>query len=143
MRLGWMLLLLTVIIICLSTLGVLCLSTARVRLVQADRQAAQAQSVYALECAGQDWLAALDASLAAGGALPPDSVREGSRISTVRQDGARTLSIAVELTGNGGYRVVEWKQQAARPGEEDAPVLFGSEEMSGGQDAPLFFGAEG
>lgn len=56
-RLGWLSLLLTVIILCLATLSVLSFSTARADLALAQKQARQAQSVYALECAGQQWLA--------------------------------------------------------------------------------------
>ena len=63
-RLGWLSLLLTVIILCLATLSVLSFSTARADLALAQKQARQAQSVYALECAGQQWLAELDAALA-------------------------------------------------------------------------------
>ena len=66
-RLGWLSLLLTVIILCLATLSVLSFSTARADLALAQKQARQAQSVYALECAGQQWLAELDAALAQAG----------------------------------------------------------------------------
>lgn len=48
-RLGWLSLLLTVIILCLATLSVLSFSTARADLALAQKQARQAQSVYALE----------------------------------------------------------------------------------------------
>lgn len=132
MRLGWMALLMTVVTVCLATLSVLCLSTARVDLIRARRQAAQADDVYALERAGQDWLAALDGALAGArdaasldGALPPGTVREGARVSTVQTQGSRTLSIAVELGRNGGFRVVEWRQSAAPPDEAEPPMLFG------------------
>ena len=66
-RLGWLSLLLTVIILCLATLSVLSFSTARADLALAQKQARQAQSVYALECAGQQWLAELDAAGAGRG----------------------------------------------------------------------------
>ena len=133
-RLGWLSLLLTVVILCLATLSVLSLSTARADLAQAQKQAAQTDSVYALECAGQQWLAALDAALneaqdeaSLDALLPPDTVRTGSRVST-RQEGAdgRSLSIAAELTADGGYRVVQWSQSAEWAGEEEAPALFGT-----------------
>ena len=82
-RLGWLSLLLTVII----------------------------QSVYALECAGQQWLAELDAALAQAGdtaeldaLLPHGTAREGPGVSAVLEgaDG-RSLSVFAELTADGGY----------------------------------------
>ena len=114
-RLGWLSLLLTVIILCLATLSVLSFSTARADLALAQKQARQAQSVYALECAGQQWLAELDAALAqAGGTaeldalLPHGTAREGPGVSAVLEgaDG-RSLSVFAELTADGGYRVIQ------------------------------------
>lgn len=125
-RLGWLSLLLTVIILCLATLSVLSFSTARADLALAQKQARQAQSVYALECAGQQWLAELDAALAQAGdtaeldaLLPHGTAREGPGVSAVLEgaDG-RSLSVFAELTADGGYRVIQWQQSAewaARP----------------------------
>ena len=133
-RLGWLSLLLTVVILCLATLSVLSFSTARADLAQAQKQAQQTDSVYALECAGQQWLAALDTALSEAqdeasldALLPPDTVRTGSRVSTL-QTGAdgRSLSIAAELAADGSYRVVQWRQSAEWAGEEEAPALFGT-----------------
>ena len=132
-RLGWLSLLLTVILLCLATLSVLSISTARADLAMAQKQAAQLESVYALECAGQQWLAALDAALqqAAEGAaldplLPPGTVRQGDLLHTLQQgaDG-RTLSITVQLTAGGGYRLTQWQQSARWQDEEETPLLFG------------------
>ena len=129
-RLGWLSLLLTVIILCLATLSVLSFSTARADLALAR----QAQSVYALECAGQQWLAELDAALAqAGGTaeldalLPHGTAREGPGVSAVLEgaDG-RSLSVFAELTADGGYRVIQWQQSAEWAGEAEAPALFGT-----------------
>lgn len=133
-RLGWLSLLVTVVILCLATLSVLGFSTARADLAQAQKQALQTDSVYALECAGQQWLASLDAALCEAhdaasldALLPPDTVRAGSRVSTLQQgaDG-RSLSIAAELTADGGFRVVQWSQSAEWAGEEESPALFGT-----------------
>ncbi len=133
-RLGWLSLLLTVILLCLATLSVLSLSTARADLAQARKQALQTESVYALERAGQQWLAELDEALsrtrdavALDALLPPGSDRADSRISA-RIEGAdgRSLSIAVELTESGGYRVTQWRQSAEWAGEDEAPALFGT-----------------
>lgn len=133
-RLGWLSLLLTVIILCLATLSVLSFSTARADLALAQKQARQAQSVYALECAGQQWLAELDAALAqAGGTveldalLPHGTAREGPGVSAVLEgaDG-RSLSVFAELTADGGYRVIQWQQSAEWAGEAEAPALFGT-----------------
>lgn len=77
------------------------LSTARADLALAQKQARQAQSVYALECAGQQWLAELDAALAQAGdtaeldaLLPHGTAREGPGVSAVLEgaDG-RSLSV--------------------------------------------------
>lgn len=133
-RLGWLSLLVTVVILCLATLSVLGFSTARADLAQAQKQALQTDSVYALECAGQQWLASLDAALCEAhdaasldALLPPGTVRTGSRVSTLQQgaDG-RSLSIAAELTADGGFRVVQWSQSAEWAGEEESPALFGT-----------------
>ena len=120
-RLGWLSLLLTVIILCLATLSVLSFSTARADLALAQKQARQAQSVYALECAGQQWLAELDAL------LPHGTAREGPGVSAVLEgaDG-RSLSVFAELTADGGYRVIQWQQSAEWAGEAEAPALFGT-----------------
>ena len=101
---------------------------------RAQKQARQAQSVYALECAGQQWLAELDAALAqAGGTaeldalLPHGTAREGPGVSAVLEgaDG-RSLSVFAELTADGGYRVIQWQQSAEWAGEAEAPALFGT-----------------
>ena len=127
-------LLLTVIILCLATLSVLSFSTARADLALAQKQARQAQSVYALECAGQQWLAELDAALAQAGdtaeldaLLPHGTAREGPGVSAVLEgaDG-RSLSVFAELTADGGYRVIQWQQSAEWAGEAEAPALFGT-----------------
>ena len=122
-RLGWLSLLLTVVILCLATLSVLSFSTARADLAQAQKQAQQTDSVYALDMALSE--AQDEASLDA--LLPPDTVRTGSRVSTL-QTGAdgRSLSIAAELAADGSYRVVQWRQSAEWAGEEEAPALFGT-----------------
>lgn len=138
-RLGWLSLLLTVIILCLATLSVLSFSTARADLAQARKQALQTDSVYALECAGQQWLAQLDEALAQAGAdgtlryealdalLPPDTTREENRVFTVQKgaDG-RSLSIAAEVSEDGGIRLLRWVQSAEWAGEEETPALFGT-----------------
>ena len=133
-RLGWLSLLLTVIILCLATLSVLSFSTARADLALAQKQARQAQSVYALECAGQQWLAELDAAMAQAGdtaeldaLLPHGTAREGPGVSAVLEgaDG-RSLSVFAELTADGGYRVIQWQQSAEWAGEAEAPALFGT-----------------
>ena len=127
-RLGWLSLLLTVIILCLATLSVLSFSTARADLALAQKQARQAQSVYALECAGQQWLAELDGGTAELDALlPHGTAREGPGVSAVLEgaDG-RSLSVFAELTADGGYRVIQWQQSAEWAGEAEAPALFGT-----------------
>ena len=98
-RLGWLSLLLTVIILCLATLSVLSFSTARADLALAQKQARQAQSVYALECAGQQWLAELDAALAQAGdtaeldaLLPHGTAREGPGVSAVLDGRGRAFA---------------------------------------------------
>lgn len=133
-RLGWLSLLLTVILLCLATLSVLSLSTARADLAQAQKQARQAESVYALECAGQQWLAQVDAALAQArdaaaldALLPPGAARADNRIFA-RIEGAdgRSLSVAVEVSEQGGCRVVQWRQSAEWAGKEETPALFGA-----------------
>ena len=133
-RLGWLSLLLTVIILCLATLSVLSFSTARADLALAQKQARQAQSVYALECAGQQWLAELDAALAqaegyGGAGCAAAAWHCQGRPRCERRAGApdgRSLSVFAELTADGGYRVIQWQQSAEWAGEAEAPALFGT-----------------
>ena len=126
-RLGWLSLLLTVIILCLATLSVLSFSTARADLALAQKQARQAQSVYALECAGQQWLAQAGGTAELDALLPHGTAREGPGVSAVLEgaDG-RSLSVFAELTADGGYRVIQWQQSAEWAGEAEAPALFGT-----------------
>ena len=38
----------------------------------------------------------------------------------------RSLSVFAELTADGGYRVIQWRQSAEWAGEAEAPALFGT-----------------
>ena len=59
--------------------------------------------------------------------LPHGTAREGPGVSAVLEgaDG-RSLSVFAELTADGGYRVIQWRQSAEWAGEAEAPALFGT-----------------
>ena len=126
-RLGWLSLLLTVIILCLATLSVLSFSTARADLALAQKQARQAQSVYALECAGQQWLAELDAALAQAGdtaeldaLLPHGTAREGPGVSAVLEGADGYLMVRPEQLV---YPLIAAEQQLGREVESLKKML--------------------
>ena len=76
LRLGSITLLFTVIVLCVATLSALSAATAHADKAVADKYAAQVAAMYEAEEAGQEWLAAVHAAIAAkavgrsNGALP-------------------------------------------------------------------------
>lgn len=73
-RIGPISLFTLIIILCLAVLAVLSLTTARAELSITERQAQTTTETYALETAGQEFVAAVDAALAEGGSSALDEV---------------------------------------------------------------------
>lgn len=114
-RTGALTLLITTVLICLSVLAVLALTTARADLSMAEKGLAGLQNQAKTEQAGQEALAALDAALKQGGALP-ESAEWGTDgeiqfTFTVEED---ALLIVVEPKtpepdDPAAYRITSWR----------------------------------
>lgn len=133
-RLGWLSLLLTVIILCLATLSVLSFSTARADLGTRAEAGASGPKRLCAGMRGTTMAGRAGRSAGAGRgyggagcAAAAWHCREGPGVSAVLEgaDG-RSLSVFAELTADGGYRVIQWRQSAEWAGEAEAPALFGT-----------------
>lgn len=103
-RLGPIALLLTVIVICVSVLGLLTLTTARGDMSLAERQGESVKTRYELECKGQAFLKLITEEPEALTVLERD--RDLVRWKTFTQDGM-TLRIGLKVRGE-DYEVVSW-----------------------------------
>jgi hypothetical protein len=117
-RLGPLALVLTVISICLTTLAILALSTARADLRLAERYAQTVTQSYALEVAGQTYLQEISEELQAGASLPSDTEEDGILRHTIQQ-GDASLHIALRLQEN-GYQIIQWQME--RTWEQDSTL---------------------
>ena len=113
MRTGALTLLITVVAVCLAVLSVLALCTARADRALAQKQTSLAAENAKAECAGQEWLAQVDAFLTGKSALPQNAQKQAD--GTIRTDlnvgGGRTLTISVRPTGKDlpRYTVLQWE----------------------------------
>lgn len=112
-----------IILICLAVLSVLSVSTAQATFASAQKQAYYTEATYANEIAAQEFVAKLDETLigvalsdsgdpleAVASALPENAALEGNTVTAqFVSDGGRTLTVAIEIDGSGGYRIVEWR----------------------------------
>ena len=120
LRLGSITLLFTVIVLCVATLSALSAATAHADKAVADKYAAQVAAMYEAEEAGQEWLAAVHAAIAAKGAaleqadLPQGTTLSDGTISVeLALDNGRTLSIALQQADTApGYRILRWENTA-------------------------------
>lgn len=85
-RIGPISLFTLIIILCLAVLAVLSLTTARAELSITERQAQTTTETYALETAGQEFVAAVDAALAEGGSSALDEVLSTYGVAEVAAD---------------------------------------------------------
>lgn len=113
-RLGPLALLLTVISICMATLGILSFTTARADFSLAEKYAATVQERYALEKEGQSFLREVSDVLAAGGSLEgldgAETGPDGITHKTLEYEDTR-LQVGLAPEGDAGFRVVEWRIQ--------------------------------
>lgn len=98
LRAGAMTILTAVVVLCLAVLAVLALTTARADLAMAERQLTLAETQAQAECTGQAWLAAVDAALQNGSALPAGTEQsEGGKLHASLPVGAQyTLEVTVD-----------------------------------------------
>lgn len=116
-RLGPLALLLTVISICMTTLGILSFTTARADLSLAMKYASTVQERYALEKEGQRFLSEVGAALAEGngpevlGLFDGTEVDEAGVVHRTLEQGESRLQVGILPEGKDGFRVVEWRLQ--------------------------------
>lgn len=104
-RLGPLALLLTVIVICMTVLGLLAVTTARGDLSMAKRYAESVETRYALDAQGQVFLWETAQNPETLNLLEED--REGTRWKVLSEDG---LSLRIGLVEQGNrFRVVSWQ----------------------------------
>lgn len=135
-KLGSLTLLLTVVLICLATLSVLALSTARADYALANKHAEMIQRVYAADGLAQKFLADMDDALrqaamekgdayytALGKLLPEGAELDGDVINALIKDGeGRQVTIALDISEKDSYRVirftpsVEWELESTMEG---------------------------
>lgn len=89
-RIGPISLFTLIIILCLAVLAVLSLTTARAELSITERQAQTTTETYALETAGQEFVAAVDAALAEGGSSALDEVLSTYGVTEAAADAEAT-----------------------------------------------------
>ncbi len=118
-RAGMLTLLLTVAMLCLAVLSVLSLETAQADLRLADRAALGLTQTVEADSRGQEFLARLDQTLAAGGSpadLGAQADEKGQWTIQLNCGEAGTLSVGFVLEGE-GWRVTLWQLQ--RPWQPD------------------------
>ena len=113
-RLGPLALLLTVISICMTTLGILAFTTARADYSLAEKYADTVRERYELEREGQFFLREAEECLAAGGSLSSLEGAVEDETGVVRRNierGSFSLKVGMIPDGESGFRVVEWRIQ--------------------------------
>lgn len=151
-RMGALNLLTLIIALCLAVLAVLSLSTADASARLSARQANQLTQVYAVEQAGQEFLAALDTELAIAAGQGKDKYQMaraaesmrfdptgGQNIAVYIQSSANTvdatfttpenqsLTVRLALTDNGQFSILEWKSVKLWTNNTDREQLFRSQ----------------
>ena len=108
-KLGPLALLLTVITICLTTLAILTLTTARADLRLAEKYADTVAARYELERMGQAFLQDADNAARTGAALTtPGAVLEGDTATCTFEKDGTLLTAVIRLDGKKAA-VAEWK----------------------------------
>lgn len=114
-RTGALTLLITAVLICLAVLAVLALATAQADFAMANKSLSGLQDQAAIEMAGQECLAELDAALKNGRTAPEGFVpAEDGSISTSFSVNGNTLQIVAapkEPTADApaAYRILTWQ----------------------------------
>lgn len=129
-RLGPLALLLTVISICMTTLGILAFTTARADYSLAEKYADTVRERYELEREGQLFLREAEEWLAAGGSLSSLEGAVEDETGVVRRNierGSFSLKVGIIPDGESGFRVVEWRIQKEWEPEESIGGLWTGE----------------
>lgn len=109
-RLGPLALLLTVLSICMTTLGILAFTTARADLSLAEKYADTVRERYAREAEGMEYLQDVRESLASGaGAVDFEERDEDGVIWKRIGDGNRGLLIGLRIKDGKSLEIVSWR----------------------------------
>lgn len=114
-KMGPIALLLAVISICMTTLGILSYSTAEADLRLAAKYSVTVTDQYEREAQGQEFLAEAAGVFASGGTaadIPSADENDGVTAWKVIEKGSGRLHVGVQSDGNGGLRVVSWRNEA-------------------------------
>jgi len=117
-RSGTLTILITCVLILLAVLALLSLTTAHADEALASRQMVYAQQNALSERVGQEWLAAMDEYLRAGGILPDGTKKDGDQYSVsllFAED--ETLDIAAKADKGGKLRILKWEITVIRETE--------------------------
>ena len=129
-RSGALTLLLALAAICLAVLAVLSLTTAQADLSLAQKSLDRFSQDAALENEGQQWLAQLDAALAAGQDTTAlgQTGEDGAVTTILTGEGGRTLTIAALPTpqGPGRYTLTRWQYGQERDFDQGPQLWDGS-----------------
>lgn len=120
-RVGPLALLLTVISICLTTLGVLAFTTARADLRLAEKYAATVHNRYELEELGQSFLEELGQMLESGedaGRIPGVETGEDGVLKWSAERGDFSLRVGIVPKEGKGFQVLYWTIQKEWEPEE-------------------------
>ncbi|MCI8514485.1 MAG: hypothetical protein HFI93_07615 [Lachnospiraceae bacterium] len=119
-RLGPLALLLTVLSICMTTLGILAFTTARADLSLAEKYADTVRSRYAREAEGMEFLRDVREDLASGTDAADLEGRDEDGVIRKRiGDENRGLSIGLRVREDGSLEIVSWRLENRW---EEAPV---------------------
>lgn len=124
-KFGALSLLLTVVVLCLVTLGVLTIATANSDLALAQRYARSVQDTYQAEALAQQWLAQTADALEKGGPLPQGTGREGTILSaTIAGTETKRIHVAVDTASGTPFTIVKWQLIGDVPMEETLSNLY-------------------
>ena len=123
-KLGPLALLLTVISICLTTLGILAFTTARADLRLAEKYAQTVETRYALERDGQEFLRELSETDPGDWGLM-DWERDAAGVFwTAFERGNTSLRIGFRPDRERGYALVSWRQETGWAEDESIGELW-------------------
>lgn len=129
-RTGALTLLIALTAVCLAVLAVLSFTTAQADLSLAEKSLERFSQDAALENEGQQWLAQLDAALAAGqdAAALGQIDEDGALTMTLTGEEGRTLTIAALPTpqGPGRYALTRWQYGQQRDFDTGPQLWDGS-----------------
>lgn len=118
-RLGPLALLLTVLSICMTTLGILSFTTARADLSLAEKYADTVRTRYAREAEGMAFLSEVGECLASGGWMDDLEADKDGVIWKRIGDGQTALRIGLRIEGDGDPEIVSWRLEN---GWEEEPI---------------------